>query len=101
LLGNELNTSKQALAIAQEAGNREGETIILDGLGLVAVIQDQSMEAAHYFEQALAISQELANRDIEVISRHIVGMLADHQGRPTEAALPYTDCGDLRGDRRP
>lgn len=50
---------EQALKIAQEIGNRDGECVILGNMGLIYSYLGEQRKAIEYFEKALKIAQEI------------------------------------------
>ena len=56
---------QQALAIARETGNRDGEGRQLGNLGLRYADLGQTQQAIEYYQQALAIARETGDRDNE------------------------------------
>ena len=59
---------QQALAIARETGNRDGEAACLGGLADSYATLGQTTTAIEHYQQALAIDRETGNRDGEADS---------------------------------
>ncbi len=77
--------SQMQLAARRKAGDRGGEGVTLNNLGLLADRLGQPEEARHYYEQALAVLREVGDRGGEGTTLNNLGSLADHLGQPEEA----------------
>ena len=93
-----------ALSIARREGNKYGNAIALDALGVLEVEQNRSLEALAFFEQALVVCRELAKIDPNAYASLLIGTLNNlglaevDQGRLSEARGHYGDallvCGE-------
>ena len=81
-----------ALAIHLEVGDRAGEAVTLNNLGLLVDHLGRTQEAARYYEQALAIFRELGAPTGEATTLHNLGTLA----RPDQAARYYEQALAIR-----
>ncbi len=72
----------QALTLYREAGNRWGESAVLNNLGAVAARRARHQEARQYFEQVLALKNEMGDRSGAANVRNNLGVL-------------YIELGDL------
>ena len=77
----------QALEIACDVGDREGQAVSLDTLGLVYHYLGQNADALSSFRQALSIQREIGNRRGE-------GYTLTHLG------YALADGGDFAGSQR-
>ena len=93
---------EQALPIAREIGDREGEGVTLNNLGMLADRLGKTEEAQRYYEQALPIQREIGDREGEGLTLNNLGMLADSLGNKEEAQRYYEQALPIRreiGDR--
>ena len=76
-----LSYYEQALAIAHEIGDRLGESLVLNNLGLATSHQGNYAGAWSYYERALAITREIGDRrgDSGRISCSAQGVFADER----------------------
>jgi tetratricopeptide (TPR) repeat protein len=84
-----LETLTQARALYVEAGDRNGESEVLNDLGVVCIQLDEWDDAGQFLGEALAIRQELQNRSGQGITLGNLGMLYDRQGEEEKAAEAY------------
>jgi tetratricopeptide (TPR) repeat protein len=96
---------EQALAAARRMGDRSGESILLNNLGLTFANLGEVRQAIVYFEQRLALAQVLDDRRAEGAARNNLGMarLFIGEARRTipdlEQALTIArELGDARGE---
>jgi tetratricopeptide (TPR) repeat protein len=78
---------EQALAIAREIGDRQGEGSVLGALGNAYSDLGQVEKANEQYEQALAIARELGHRQNEGIHAWNLGLLYEKDDPEKAVAL--------------
>ena len=85
-------------------GDRSGEAVTLNNIGLVYNNIGKAQEALKYFQQALLISREVGDRSGEAVTLNNIGLVYNNIGKAQEAlkyfqqALPINrEVGDRRG----
>ncbi len=94
---------QEALAIAQQLGNRAGVAKSLHQLGNVAYLQGDYAGARRLYQESLAIKQQLGNRAGVAYTLGQLGNLAYAQGNLDEARQLYEqvcDVSEQMGDRK-
>jgi len=96
---------EQALAIAREEKDRQGEGTWLGNLGICYACLGQTARAIEYFEQALAISRETGDRQGEGTDLGNLGICYDCLGQTARAIEYYEwalairrEIGDRQGE---
>ncbi|HAJ64683.1 MAG TPA: hypothetical protein DCP31_40140, partial [Cyanobacteria bacterium UBA8543] len=96
---------QQALAIAQEIGDKAGAGITLNNIGAVYDNQGQYPQALKSYQQALAIAQEIGNKAGAGTALNNIGVVYNSQGQYSKAleyhqqALPIRQAiGDKVGE---
>ena len=84
-----LDSYQQALAIRREIGDRAGEAITLNNIGVVYVDQGRYAEALDTFPQALTIRREVGDRVGEGITLDEIGFATQQQNQPNVALIYY------------
>ena len=79
-------THEVALAAVRRAGNRDGEAVLLAGLGQLRYEQDRFAESHEYFRDALALFREAGNRTGEATALAGIGAACWEQADFAEAS---------------
>ncbi|HLF27392.1 MAG TPA: tetratricopeptide repeat protein [Anaerolineae bacterium] len=102
ILDQGMKKLQQALAIAQEVGDRGGEGATLNNIGGVYDALGQKDKALATFQQALAIHREVGNRTMEGTTLNNIGGVYDALGQKPQALETYQQALAIRrevGDR--
>ena len=84
-----MQTFEQALAIAQQIGDRAGEGTSLNNIGLIYRVTGDYPQALNYYERALAIAQEISDRAGEGRILNNIGFIYDSTGDYPQALNYY------------
>ena len=71
-----INFYQQALAIARDIGDRAGEAIYLNNIGIAYKSLGQHQKAIEFYLQQLAIAQEIGDRFLEAAALNNLGLAA-------------------------
>ncbi|NIP60552.1 MAG: tetratricopeptide repeat protein, partial [Gemmatimonadetes bacterium] len=74
-----------ARAVAAEAGMREREAIVIDGLGNTVRDRGNLPRARELYEEVLEIGRELASREVQAKAHQNLAVVEKHAGRTDEA----------------
>jgi len=96
-----LENLEQALAIAQEIGDRAGEGKTLNHIGEVHASLGNSQQALAAYEQALASRRAVGDRAGEGMTLHNIGLLQLQQGKLAEATQSLRAVVELWESLRP
>jgi predicted ATPase len=94
---------EQALAIARAAGDRHGEALVAEGIGLLLEYEGRTGEALAQYAAAARIAREIGEPDAECRALNGLGSVALNEGRVDEALQRYEEALALArrtGDRR-
>jgi Tetratricopeptide repeat len=72
--------TRRSLAIRREVGDRRGEGLTLNSLGVIARARGQLEEEHDDYEQALSIAQETQNAELEDAARDNLAEIARLRG---------------------
>jgi tetratricopeptide (TPR) repeat protein len=85
----------QALPIRREVGDRAGEAVTLNNIGLVYRRLGEPRRALEYYEQALPIMQEVGNRAGEAVTCYNVAMIHRAKGELGRAVAEVEQVVEL------
>jgi len=99
---------REALHLFRESGDRQGEAISLNNLGLIADIRGDYDEAERLHNESLAIMREIGDRRGEAYSLENLGIIFSKRGDLDEAERLYNESlaikreiGDRQGEAAP
>lgn len=81
---NALETAEHALAIWTELGNKSGQAVLLDKIGIIYNRQNNYQKAIEYYEKALAVAREANSNAVTSILTNLATAY-DNSGNPTKA----------------
>ena len=95
-----LRCHAEALALAEEAGDRRLEAMILNSQGVALIELGQAEEALSCYRRALPIFEQLGDRRHQAILRHNLGWLTASLDRSEEALGYYRQALQLKEEIR-
>src|SRR5918911_248115 len=87
---------EEGLILARRMGDALGIELLLLGLGLAALGQDEYGRARAFCAEALELSQRLDYRHSTAANLHILASVAGSEGQPVRAARLWGAAGALR-----
>ena len=89
---------REALHLFRESGDRQGEAISMNNLGLIADIRGDYDEAERLYNESLAIKREIGNRQGEAASLDNLGRIARNRGDWDEAERLYRESVRIKNE---